>query len=1534
MDSIIEKFIKEQSKDFPSTALKTPIYSVGTEEGGWKAPNFEAKNENPGYLFYTYPAKVVQRTTTTAFSAKPSGKVEKNFFSFDKQINEELCKKSLDEKLESSQPLESLYLQNPPKIITDPRIEISDFYDEKVVYHTIDFKDLTGSGVEIIEPVVIDFFLYDIDLKRRVSETWRIIPKKLQSLPFVEILMSKMILNAPTSVSFPFPALKDQTSPVHSRIMLIVALDRELLKDGSASVQKYLQKPTSSNKKAAEEDVKKCNQFETTMTFAWSAKTISEILEGGEETEVVFDNFVPATTVSDDFLAEQFNEGIPKFKDKIVPYSLSIVVHQKDKGSVKLRHFYNSQHALPYRTFENTLFINLNNARFKFPRGMRGRNIVIHVQMINNGKPMKVFFGEDKYVTRTQYHEEKPSFFDEIKIPLPLDLPYETIVQFSIFHASVKPNASSSLERCGTAKFKLFENNCFVKNGCHDAHIDYGVEVVDTSESNKVFFETNLFSSIFSSDPQVSAILNGQMKASVPSIQELMPHLFAVLDALIEGIQDDKISAFSTLLEVLSLFTKERNDASNYPLTYYVKYCAFRHNHKNFYINCAKRWLEHIKAHDELARPDTQSSWFLFDLIVKSIFLSTDEHKLDDIIAITEALSKMMPHYRNTQTIIGASLNHYLALFFKDIIEISSRDAGFKMAITHLNNLHLTQHFFDRECFREFLSLFLTPKIFVFSLRPLTANTNSPRKQKDKDEGPTFFELYIIPPIKEALSVEQHTSKVFKILFNVLSQFTKNQNKFIFKTMKKLLECLAKSIDILECYENKSNYIYIFAFAHYVFTYIANDNNYESITKKQTELLAFQLRNVHHLTEEEAKKVVDELEKSDNSIEDLTRRLRTGYSEINSGTLKTGTRKFVSVKKSFGAAAGTKEAANQHSEELKTINQIFDTLAFCTQSVAIKIIVKFEAVVILNNIVGTFFDIEISPYLNDVFIEKATSFITKQIKTFYTDPKSNIKHIISKIIEHPSEQRIALLKAITAAERKALIKDVRTKILVTRALYKYPPTEETLALLESTEYIQLARKLFDINKDLTPQFKAENPDIYSFLLKEKSDLLIDSPDSRVDVLLQLYEHQNVSGFKSEAVMAQLCAAVLVSEYMSFFKRIPYDFFGSDHPAEKFTVACPAAKAMIVPPDQVKNNVVMRGYCTSRYFTEYGMIYLIQASMETCKTGNLFELSTRIHSLLNPVLEHRHLWRVLQKHYITGLLSWKISAQMYTASDRMLGLYYKVEFPDLGVFIYRETELLNLWQVCSKLEKSSKYYSNGKDVVVVSEGQELNKEKFNDPTKYYVHVKFLTQYFTPNERQKRITVFEQNHNINQFYFDVPFSKSAQSGLEHCSLKRTIFTLPYPLPYLVNRVYVPPENIEKIIFSPIEYAIQNLQSQVSKINESCVRVRAELAAAQKNLLAGKPQPEIQSFKELQPLIQGSLLVQVNEGPEKMAEVFLTGDENPHQAELRDTFREFIEANTLAVKIHGEMVMRFPIYSVLQEELELGLSKLTSKLQQYLK
>ena len=1532
MEEEINHFLEKNGSLFPTFNLSGRAISIANCPPQWKAPKTEEKSNNPGFLFYTQPSKLLVRDYAQGVTSCSPKISDSNFFNFEQKENDTLSSLSFQEKLDNALPLASIYQNKPPSAIFDKRVDVGKQSAGEIRNVFVQFKELS-SFVEIVGPVIINCFLYDIDSKQRVSETWRFLPPKLRDQPGANDFVSKYIREAPTEINFPFASNNNKAA---SRIIFVVSLDRLFLKDGGSSVDKYMVKPNESTRKSAITDIKKCNQPEVLQTFGWSFKPFSEMVPYADSHTIEIDNFTATSIVSDELIAKETELGFNRSKNKVLSLRVSFQVHATATTGTTLQHFYSFAHSLQSEEFQNKLFININRTKFRFPRNIRsGRNIIVNIQIVSNNKPLPVFHGSEKYVSRVQYHEENPYFYDEAIADLPIDLPKDAEIFFSFWHASVKTGASAPIEKCGNARFPLFQNGAFVEDGKHSQYIDYGVET-DTSENNRVYFETNLFSSVFSSDPQVENVLSGNLKIKAPKIKLLMQHLYSVLDALIKGIENDDPNAFESLLEILSLFDKQRNASQNHPLIFYIKYAALRGETNEFYKHCSKQWLAYIKKNEKIqVRPDITGSWFLFELIVKSLALSKTPHDLSDLTEVAQQLSGKLHEYRNKQVAVGLTLNITLVQFFKDIIEVSSREVGFKMLSNHLDKVELLAQRYDRECFRDVLSNFLTPKIFLFSLMDIDG---------DSKGKVTYFDKYIISRIQEAFPVEQHTNMVFQILYQVLSQYSIEQNDFIHFKLKRILHAVEKNIDTIKNYKNRANHVYIFAICHYVFYYLMRTKN--GISEKWTNIASLMLHYAVHLRGEARAKVIKDAEMQDNSSEDLTKKMLVDVKEETKQLKVAGARKFCSLKQTRKT-----EIVSKPLEKFE-ITRIFDALAFCTQSVFIKPIIFFDAVYVVNNIISPYFDIELSPYIQSDVYEAIAKFIEARPLTFFCGKNTSMKHIVCKIIKSPNIYNVGLLDRMGKTEKKTKIpngieytneaeykklenltftenEDKRTKSMVARALFKSKLTDESVELLKKTMYGDYVESFYNIDKDLTPKMKEDNPDIYADLLLQKLKLLEPSPDARLEVLLQLHEHQFATQYKSEALMAQLCAAALVAEFLHHFKRIPDAFFSIDHPALKFENACPPAVKMMVPDNEIESLPKMPGFCTSKYFSEFGLIYLIQVSMDSAKAADLFELSTRIHGLLNPIAQHRHLWKVLQKHYITGQLSWLIAERMYTSSDRRLGSYYKVEFPDTGVYIYRETVLTNLWQVCAKIQKSSLYYSKGKEVVVVSEGQELDRQKYNDPDKYYVHVKFVNQYFTPDDRQKRMTVFEQNHNINQFYFDVPFSKSSQSGLEHCYLKRTIFTLPCPLPYLISRVHVPKENIEKITFEPIEYAVQNLQSQVSKIREACARVRLELQAV-------KPgdDTQVQSFKELQPLIQGSLLVQVNEGPEKMAEVFLTGDENVHQAELREVFRDFISANTYAVKLHGEMVMKFPVYAVLQEELELGLSKLTSKLQQYLK
>ncbi|KAI5501669.1 memory T cell proliferation [Trichomonas vaginalis G3] len=1515
-------FVKDSASLFPNLNLQSPAYQVTNLQNSlWEPPEYP-ESENFGLNFYLTPAKCVTREFQSQALGKSPESVDPQLFSFDSNLNVELLKKNFDEKVKLAPPLASIYQKNVPHFQIDSRPAVSSLDSNQLKYLTVTINDLTSSA-EIIEPIIVSCFLYDIDLNKRVSETWRFVPKSLQNLPNCKELISRNILSAPDSVSFPFT----QTFG-HSRILFIASLDRLLVKDGGSSLEKYINKPSNSTKKTALEDIKKCNQKDTSQTFAWCHQSFAELIPQSDSGNKLFTNFVPCTTLDNEFLGKEFTNGVSKSKDKALPFTLSLNVYAQDKGSLKLQHFYRFAHSQPYRTFENKLFLNLKSARFKKPRNHRMiRNAVIVIKILSDGKELPLFNGSEKYVSRVHYHEDHPNFHDEVIINLQLEMPPEPILEFSIYHASVKPGAATSLELCGKATYPLFKDGTVIADGDHTTYINYGPDnPFDQIDSNAICFSTELFSSYYSSNPNINKILNGNYDIQTPQLQDLHPYIFAVLDSILQAIEKETPNAFQCLMEILSLYPDERNHASNANLIFYVTFCALRWPSQNFYKHLASQWLEHTKASKDKVRPDIVASWFLFDLIIKSLSITTSKLDLTDIIKLCTELTNSMSAYREKYVKAGTNLNIYMSLFFKDIIEVSSRPIGFQLLQKHLSVLNLEKHLFDRACFRDVLINILTPKIFLLSL----VNIN---------EKETFLDKYIVGGIAQALQNDQHTNMVFHTLFDLLSQFNEKQHKFIFKKLFSILSAICNNVNVLKGYSSGVNRVYVFAFVQYVLMYVIQDGKIEH-KPEWCKMIAFMLLNAKHFKDSQRDTLIREFEKSDNTIEDLTKKVLGGINELSSTgstASKPGARRFTSIKQTR-----TTDKVKRPQEQKEILN-IYDALTFGVQSIAISFLDKYDSIDIVNDISVNLFNIDINPYLQEDVSIAIINFIQKdRCKFLLEDPRSNVKHVITKIIRTPTASNIKILCEISQMEEKYLKSTRRTDILLSRAFGKNPPTEEHLKLMQNTKFKDFTEKLFNINKDLTQDLKTKNPDTYAFLLYQKAEHLKASPDIQIEILLQLHAHQLSVSYNSEAVMAQLTAAAIVAEYMYHFKKIPEEFFRSNHPAAKFANPCPVAIKYCVDDNEINSLPVLRGYCTSKYFTEFGLIYLIQTAMETCKQVSLFELSTRIHSLLSPIAQFRSLWRVLQNHYSTGQISWRIAANMSTSNDRNLGAYYKVEYPDHEIFIYRETNLTNLWAVCSKLQKASAYYAKGKEVVTITEGTELNTEKNNDPTKYFIHVKHLTQYFTPEERQKRMTAFEQNHNVSRFYFDVPFSKNSQSGLEHCSLKRTIITLQDPLPFLVARVK--PKSIETIIFSPIEYAVQNMQGQVSKIKEAANRVKSELKdLAAKEALHKKKinidQNTIPSFKELQPLIQGSLLVQVNEGPEKMAAIFLnTQSTDPtiavHQEKLRQIFREFLEANDEAVQIHGEMVVKLPIYSVLQEELVLGLSKLTSNLQQYLK
>jgi hypothetical protein len=318
-------------------------------------------------------------------------------------------------------------------------------------------------------------------------------------------------------------------------------------------------------------------------------------------------------------------------------------------------------------------------------------------------------------------------------------------------------------------------------------------------------------------------------------------------------------------------------------------------------------------------------------------------------------------------------------------------------------------------------------------------------------------------------------------------------------------------------------------------------------------------------------------------------------------------------------------------------------------------------------------------------------------------------------------------------------------------------------------------------------------------------------------------------------------------------------------------------------------------------------------MSTCRQAQLWELSMKLHALLRPLAEERHLWAVLRMQYANGAVACDSILTLELSSDLTTRRCYRVQFQDEGCFIYLVRGTMNLWEMVRKVEERGAVLANGRPIVVVNEGKELDPANF-EPNKYYIHVKDVQPYFTEEERKLR-TALERNHNVNKFYFDVAFRKSREYSIVDCWLERTIFVLPHAIPYLNSRVKIPSENIQKLEYRPIEVGCQFLQQTADRLKDAMNR--NDRAA-------------------LQQLLQGALLVQVSEGTIGIAEAFLAGaTENEHTQKLKQILRVVIKTQAEALKIYErEFVATREHHRPLQAVLDDGQRRLVPSLQWLLK
>uniref|UniRef100_A0A670KJP4 Dedicator of cytokinesis 6 n=1 Tax=Podarcis muralis TaxID=64176 RepID=A0A670KJP4_PODMU len=439
--------------------------------------------------------------------------------------------------------------------------------------------------------------------------------------------------------------------------------------------------------------------------------------------------------------------------------------------------------------------------------------------------------------------------------------------------------------------------------------------------------------------------------------------------------------------------------------------------------------------------------------------------------------------------------------------------------------------------------------------------------------------------------------------------------------------------------------------------------------------------------------------------------------------------------------------------------------------------------------------------------------------------------------------------------------------------------EEDPELRETTFAEQVQDLVFNLHMILTDTVKMkehqEDPEMLIDLMYRIAKGYQTSPDLRLTWLQNMAAKHSERGNHAEAAQCLVHSAALVAEYLSMLEDCRYLPVGC--------VTFQNISSNVLEESAVSDDVLSpdeEGICSGKYFTEQGLVGLLEQAASSFTMGGLYEAVNEVYKILIPIHEANRDFKKLA--VLHGKLQDAFSKITSQVSTRMFGTYFRVgfygcKFGDLDEqeFVYKEPSITKLAEISHRLEE---FYTErfGHEMVEIIKGSNpVDKAKL-DPNKAYIQLTYVEPFFDTYELKDRVTYFDKNYNLRTFMFCTPFTLDGRAhGDLHEQFKRkTLLTTSHAFPYIKTRINV--IHKEEIILIPIEVAIEDMQKKTQE-------------------LAFATHQDPPDAKMLQMVLQGCVGTIVNQGPLEVAQVFLAEiPEDPklyrHHNKLRLCFKDF--------------------------------------------
>jgi tetratricopeptide (TPR) repeat protein len=415
------------------------------------------------------------------------------------------------------------------------------------------------------------------------------------------------------------------------------------------------------------------------------------------------------------------------------------------------------------------------------------------------------------------------------------------------------------------------------------------------------------------------------------------------------------------------------------------------------------------------------------------------------------------------------------------------------------------------------------------------------------------------------------------------------------------------------------------------------------------------------------------------------------------------------------------------------------------------------------------------------------------------------------------------------------------------------------------ELCQQLEKLLSDTISVNNTISGQDPNQTEDLLYRISEFYEGIPELRFVWLRQLAQYHKQQGQYEESAQCYyriLCTVFtqLAVTKNSLIDGLPLDYFYSLSPY-----------LMKMKNDsKVKNTLLPQ--CSD--FTEKGVINLLRTTISALELAEQYEHAIPLLKILIPLFERSDDFSNLSETHGSIRSMFEQINSSIQENSRIHSTYYRLYFygEKWGIelankqYIYKMPKLFKLFKMKARIAELF-----GADVELVTNPKKVDINTL-DPNKRYLQFTNVKPVVDDDEDdlydegfefgvdtiRKKKTKFEQNININKFYYETAFSKNSKKLSDKVTgiyKRKVILVVRDSFPDVKTRLVVVRE-LEKIL-TPIESAIENMVSQIQKLEEVL-------------------EPNPPDISQLQLVLQGSVRAGVNGGPKDIVESFMAKSE----------------------------------------------------------